>query len=60
MLLNYCKYSKFMSSTKYAFKDIEKTHKNSQFSESGIFVKEDDQDWGSSGIYDMQVRADVE
>tara|TARA_B100001245_G_C22631124_1_gene310862 strand:+ start:82 stop:231 length:150 start_codon:yes stop_codon:yes gene_type:complete len=49
-----------MSNIKYALKDIEKTHKNSQFSESGIFVKEDDQDWGSSGIYDMQVRADVE
>ena len=31
-----------------------------QFSDGGLYVKEDDQDWGSSGIYDMQVRADVE
>ena len=60
MLLNYCKYSKFMSDTEYTFKDIEKAPKNSHFSESGVFVKEDDQDWGSSGIYDIQAQADVE
>ena len=60
MLLNYCKYSKFMSDIKHTFKDIEKTPKNSQFSESGIFVKEDDQDWGSSGMHDIQAQADVE
>ena len=28
--------------------------KNSQFLESGIFVKEDDQDWGSSGMNDIK------
>ena len=32
--------------------------KNSQFLESGIFVKEDDQDWGSSGMNDIQSDAE--
>ena len=32
----------------------EKSEKNSQFSERGIYVKEDDQDWGSSGMNDIQ------
>ena len=36
------------------YKNIEKTEKNSQFSESGVFVREDDQDWGSSGMNDIQ------
>tara|TARA_Y100000590_G_scaffold174758_1_gene199776 strand:+ start:198 stop:341 length:144 start_codon:yes stop_codon:yes gene_type:complete len=31
-----------------------KTEKNTQFSESGIFVKEDDQDWGSGGMNNVQ------
>ena len=35
-------------------KDLKKTEEISQFSESGIFVKEDDQDWGSSGMNDIQ------
>ena len=29
-----------------------KTH--SQFSESGVYVREDDQDWGSSGMNDIE------
>ena len=28
--------------------------KNSQFSQSGLYVKEDDQDWGSAGMNDVQ------
>ena len=28
--------------------------KNSQFSQKGLFVKEDDQDWGSAGMNDIQ------
>jgi len=32
-----------------------KTDDKNQFSESGIFVREDDQDWGSSGMNDIQV-----
>ena len=32
---------------------VEKHH-NSQFSERGLYVKEDDQDWGSAGMNDIQ------
>ena len=35
-------------------KEVEKAVENSQFSESGIYVKEDDQDWGSSGMNNIQ------
>ena len=35
-------------------KNNEVSQKNRQFLESGIFVKEDDQDWGSSGMNDIQ------
>ena len=31
-----------------------KEQKNSQFSERGLYVREDDQDWGSSGMNDVQ------
>jgi len=30
-----------------------------QFSESGLYVKEDDQDWGSSGMNDVQNQSDI-
>jgi len=36
------------------YKDIKKPEENSQFSEGGIFVREDDQDWGSSGMNNIQ------
>jgi len=39
-------------------KESEKTVKNRQFSESGIFVREDDQDWGSAGMNDVQAHAE--
>jgi len=29
-------------------------HQNSQFSERGLYIKEDDQDWGSAGMNDIQ------
>ena len=32
----------------------EKNQKNTQFSEGGLYVKEDDQDWGSAGMNDIQ------
>ena len=35
-------------------KSVEKSPQNSQFSESGIYVREDDQDWGSAGMNDIQ------
>jgi len=28
--------------------------KNSQFSNKGLFVNDDDQDWGSAGMNDVQ------
>ena len=35
-------------------KNVEKSQQNSQFSQRGIYVREDDQDWGSSGMNDIQ------
>ena len=32
----------------------EKSQQSSQFSEKGLYVKEDDQDWGSAGMNDIQ------
>jgi len=34
-------------------KDTEKKLQNSQFSHKAVFVREDDQDWGSSGMNDI-------
>jgi len=31
-----------------------KNQKNSQSSDKGLYVKEDDQDWGSAGMNDVQ------
>ena len=31
-----------------------KNQQNSKFSERGLYVKEDDQDWGSAGMNDIQ------
>ena len=31
-----------------------KDSKNSQVSDKGLYVKEDDQDWGSAGMNDVQ------
>ena len=35
-------------------KNIEKNMQNSQFSQKSVYVREDDQDWGSSGMNDIQ------
>ena len=35
-------------------KKIEKSKQNSQFSQKSVYVREDDQDWGSSGMNDIQ------
>ena len=35
-------------------KDAE-SQQNNQFSESSIYVREDDQDWGSAGMNDVQI-----
>ena len=31
-----------------------KDQRNSQFSEEGVYVREDDQDWGSAGMNNIQ------
>ena len=31
-----------------------KNQQNSQYSTSGIYVREDDQDWGSAGMNDIE------
>ena len=36
-----------------------KDKQNSQFSESGLYVREDDQDWGSAGMNDAQQDFDI-
>ena len=41
--------------SKYPAKDKQ----NSQFSESGLYVREDDQDWGSAGMNDVQQNSDI-
>ena len=35
-------------------KVTEKNQQNSQLSERAVYVREDDQDWGSSGMNDIQ------
>ena len=52
--ITFCKYSKSMSESLDTNKKPVETVKNNQFSERGIYVKEDDQDWGSSGMNNIQ------
>ena len=35
-------------------KNIEKSGQDSQFSQKSVYVRDDDQDWGSSGMNDIQ------
>ena len=37
-----------------AEKNIEKNQQNSQFSQKSVYVRDDDQDWGSAGMNDIQ------
>ena len=58
--LTFCKYSKLMSALKEPHKTLGINLNNiSQFTESGIFVKEDDQDWGSSGMNNVEQEPDL-
>jgi len=34
--------------------NIEKNQQDSQFSQKSVYVRDDDQDWGSSGMNDIQ------
>ena len=38
---------------------VEKDQQTSQFSESGLYVREDDQDWGSAGMNDIKQEFDI-
>ena len=38
---------------------VKDKQQNSQFSESGLYVREDDQDWGSAGMNDVQQDSDI-
>ena len=35
-------------------KDSKKEQQSSQFSQKSVYVRDDDQDWGSSGMNDIQ------
>ena len=35
-------------------KNIEKSEQNSQFSQKSVYIRDDDQDWGSAGMNDIQ------
>ena len=50
----FCKYSKHMKELLDPIKDT-KSQQNNQFSEGSIYVREDDQDWGSAGMNDIQI-----
>ena len=39
-------------------KNIENSQQNSQFSQKSVYVREDDQDWGSSGMNDIQTASE--
>ena len=43
-----------MNSKSNSDSDKEKTQKSSQFSGSGVYVREDDQDWGSAGMNNIE------
>jgi len=57
--MNFCKYSKYMDDLLDPNKNSVKDKQNSQFSESGLYVREDDQDWGSAGMNDVQQDSDI-
>ena len=50
----FCKYSKLMNDKSNPYNSKEKTEQNSQFSEHGVYVREDDQDWGSAGMNNIE------
>ena len=55
----FCKYSKHMDDLLDPNKNLVKDKQKSQFSERGLYVREDDQDWGSAGMNDVQQDSDI-
>ena len=43
-----------MNNKSNPYKNKEKTEQNSQLSERGVYVREDDQDWGSAGMNNVE------
>ena len=39
-------------------KSIEKGEQSSQFSKKSVYMRDDDQDWGSSGMNDIQTTSE--
>ncbi len=40
-------------------KNVMKDQQNSQFSERGLYIREDDQDWGSAGMNDIKQEFEI-
>jgi len=38
---------------------VEKNLQNNQFSDNGLYVREDDQDWGSAGMNNVKQEIDI-
>jgi hypothetical protein len=55
----FSKYSKYMDKLLEPNKNTTKDKQNSEFSEGGMYVREDDQDWGSAGMNDIQQDSDI-
>ena len=54
----FCKYSKDMNDRLDPEQGTEESQQNSQFSQKTVYVREDDQDWGSSGMNDIQAASE--
>ena len=39
-------------------KNIEKSQQDGQFSQRSVYMRDDDQDWGSSGMNDIQTTSE--
>ena len=44
----------FMNDLLKTEKNAEENQQNRQFSQKSVYVRDDDQDWGSSGMNDIQ------
>ena len=54
----FCKYGKGMNNLLDPEKNIEKGEQISQLYTKSVYMRDDDQDWGSSGINDIQAASE--
>ena len=54
IIVNTVNFMNDLSDTKSSNWLTEKSQQISKFSEKGLYVREDDQDWGSAGMDDIQ------